>query len=53
MDMEIVLAGGKRVHAIYSDGVGNVTLKTDQPKHKGGQGTGPSPFDMFLASIGT
>ena len=26
--------------------------RTDQPQSHGGQGTGPPPFDLFLASIG-
>jgi len=49
MDMQIVLPGGKKVNAIYQ----GFTIKTDQPKGSGGDGSAPSPFDLFLASIGT
>jgi ribosomal protein S12 methylthiotransferase accessory factor len=28
-------------------------IKTDQPATRGGDGTAPAPFDLFLASIGT
>jgi ribosomal protein S12 methylthiotransferase accessory factor len=30
-----------------------MTIRTDQPVKAGGAGTAPSPFDLFLASIGT
>jgi ribosomal protein S12 methylthiotransferase accessory factor len=49
MDMEIRFPGGKKVEAQY----GGYTIKTDQPVAEGGSGTAPSPFDLFLASIGT
>lgn len=49
MDMEITFPGGKKVEAHY----GGFTIKTDQPVTEGGSGTAPSPFDLFLASIGT
>lgn len=51
MDMEIKFpsANGKRVDANYN----GFTIKTDQPKLAGGQGSAPAPFDYFLASIGT
>jgi len=39
--------GGMRVEAAYKDYV----IKTDQPADEGGQGTAPSPFDLFLSSI--
>jgi ribosomal protein S12 methylthiotransferase accessory factor len=29
------------------------TVKTDQPVKEGGEGTAPSPYEYFLASIGT
>jgi len=47
--MEIILPGGKKVDALYKD----FTIKTDQPKQVGGEGSAPSPFDLFLASLGT
>jgi ribosomal protein S12 methylthiotransferase accessory factor len=49
MDMEITFPGGKKVDAQYGD----FTVKTDQSVIDGGSGTAPSPFDLFLASIGT
>ena len=47
--MEIVVdfPGGVRVDTH----LGPFTLKTDQPR-PGGEGTAPSPFDMFLAALG-
>ena len=47
--MDIEFPGGVRVDAIH-DGY---RIRTDQPSSRGGGGTGPSPFDLFLASIGT
>ena len=47
--MEILFEGGKVVTA-YSHGH---VIKTDQPVHSGGQNSAPSPFELFLASIGT
>lgn len=49
MDMEISFPGGKRVEAKY----GEFIVKTDQPVTDGGSGSAPSPFDLFLVSIGT
>ena len=49
MDMEIVFPNGKKVNAIYK----GFTIETDQPEREGGDGLAPSPFDLFLASIGT
>jgi putative redox protein len=47
--MEITFDGGKVVSA-HSHGH---IIKTDQPLISGGQNTAPSPFELFLASIGT
>jgi putative redox protein len=47
--MEITFDGGKVVTA-HSHGH---TIKTDQPVHSGGQNSAPSPYELFLASIGT
>jgi len=47
--MEIVFEGGKVVTA-HSHGH---IIKTDQPVHSGGQNSAPSPYELFLASIGT
>jgi putative redox protein len=47
--MEITFDGGKVVTA-HSHGH---IIKTDQPVHSGGQDSAPSPYELFLASIGT
>ena len=49
MEMKIDFPGGKRVDAHFADFV----LKTDQPPQSGGDGSAPTPFQTFLASIGT
>lgn len=48
MDMRIRLRGGTKVDAEF----GGFTLRTDQPAKLGGEDSAPSPFDVFLASIG-
>lgn len=47
--MEITFDGGKVVTA-HSHGH---IIKTDQPLDNGGSDTAPSPFELYLASIGT
>jgi len=47
--MEIRFAGGLEVEAVH----GGFTISTDQPVVQGGRGSAPTPFDLFLASIGT
>ncbi len=47
--MKITFPGGVAVNAEF-DGF---TVKSDQPARAGGQGAEPSPFDLFLASLGT
>jgi len=47
--MDIRFPGGLQVEALH-DGY---RIRTDQPTAQGGGGTAPSPFDLFLASIGT
>jgi putative redox protein len=49
MFMEITFPGGLAVDAHYR----GFTISTDQPQSVGGSGAAPSPFDLFLASIGT
>ena len=49
MEMEITFPGGARVDAHF----GGFTLSTDQPIQGGGDGSAPTPFATFLASIGT
>jgi len=47
--MEIRFPGGLEVEAL----AGGFSILTDQPASDGGAGAAPSPFDLFLASIGT
>ncbi len=47
--MEIGFPGGVAVEAH----LGEMTIRTDQPVASGGGGSAPSPFGLFLASIGT
>ena len=49
MDMTIGFPGGKKVDAEYR----GFRILTDQPVAAGGDGDAPSPFDLFLASLGT
>lgn len=44
----VTLPGGRRVDAQ----IGHHTLHTDQPHDNGGSDTAPSPFDVFLGSMG-
>ena len=48
-EIQVVLAGARRIDAQ----VGEYLIRTDQPKDKGGGASAPSPFDLFLASLGT
>jgi len=49
MEMEITFPGGSRVDATF----GPYTVRTDQPVPGGGEGSAPTPFATFLASLGT
>ena len=49
MEMEISFPGGARVDAQFGD----FRVRTDQPVRGGGEGSAPTPFATFLASIGT
>lgn len=49
MDMVIDFPGGARVDAHF----GNHTVRTDQPVQGGGEGSAPSPFALFQASLAT
>ena len=49
MEMVIDFPSGARVDAHF----GPYTVATDQPPQGGGEGSAPTPFAMFLASIGT
>ncbi len=48
MDMKITFPGGKKVNAEYN----GFTHQTDQPLNAGGENSAPSPFELFLASLG-
>jgi ribosomal protein S12 methylthiotransferase accessory factor len=48
MEMVIDFPGGARVDAHF----GPYTVATDQPPSGGGDGSAPTPFALFLASIG-
>jgi putative redox protein len=49
MEIDIRFPGGLAVEA----DVDGFTVRTDQPRTAGGGGSAPSPFDLFLTSIGT
>jgi putative redox protein len=49
MEMIIDFPGGARVDAHF----GPYTVQTDQPSSGGGEGSAPTPFALFLSSIGT
>ena len=47
--MEITFDGGKVITAHLN----GHSIKTDQPVNAGGENSAPTPFELFLASIGT
>ncbi len=47
--IEVSFPGGKKVDA----SIKGFTIPTDQPISSGGEGSAPSPFDLFLSSIAT
>lgn len=49
MEMIIDFPGGAKVDAHF----GGFTVRTDQPPQGGGEGSAPTPFALFLASLGT
>ncbi len=49
MEMTVTFPGGARVDATF----GPYTVRTDQPPHGGGEGSAPTPFATFLASLAT
>jgi len=49
MEMIIDFPGGAKVDAHF----GAFTVETDQPSAGGGDSSAPTPFEMFLSSIGT
>jgi putative redox protein len=48
MEIKIEFPGGSRVTASF----GQFTVHTDQPKENG-EGSAPTPFELFLASLAT
>ena len=49
MEMKVTFPGGQKVDAEINGRV----ISTDQPVEGGGEGTAPSPYEYFLASLGT
>ncbi|AJY71982.1 osmotically inducible protein OsmC [Geobacter sulfurreducens] len=49
MEMKITFPGGEKVNAELNGRI----IPTDQPVEAGGYGSAPSPYDYFLASLGT
>jgi ribosomal protein S12 methylthiotransferase accessory factor len=49
MDIRINFPGGVCVNAEFP----TYTVTTDQPVAKGGSGSAPTPFNLFLSAIGT
>jgi len=49
MEFQVTFQGNKQILAH----IGDHTILTDQPIQAGGNNQGPSPFSLFLASIGT
>jgi ribosomal protein S12 methylthiotransferase accessory factor len=49
MKIIVTLEGNKKVNANINGHI----VKTDQPVAGGGEGSAPSPFELFLASIAT
>jgi len=48
-EIVVRLTGGRQVEAQ----LGRHRVLTDQPRDNGGEDTAPSPFQLFLASLGT
>jgi putative redox protein len=48
-ELVVTLPGGKKVDAH----LGGHVVRTDQPVSNGGEDSAPSPFNLFLAAIGT
>jgi len=49
MEIKVTFPGGKKVNAEMN----GMVVPTDQPVEQGGEGSAPSPFIYFLASLGT
>lgn len=49
MEMKVTFPGGQKVNAEINGRI----IPTDQPVEAGGEGSAPTPYDYFLASLGT
>jgi putative redox protein len=49
MAIDIYFDGNKKVNAV----IDGFTVKTDQPTQSGGDNSASTPFNLFLASLGT
>lgn len=49
MAIRVFFPGNKKVYAEQNGFI----IQTDQPQQGGGDGTAPSPFELFLASLAT
>ncbi len=49
MDIDVRFPGGVAVEADFN----GFTVRTDQPADSGGEGSAPSPFALYLASLAT
>ncbi|MGC8867210.1 MAG: OsmC family protein [Elusimicrobiales bacterium] len=45
--IEVIFAGNKKVNVKFR----GFEIKTDQPVEAGGDGTAPTPYDLFMASL--
>ncbi|HEX9077969.1 MAG TPA: OsmC family protein [Desulfuromonadaceae bacterium] len=48
MEMKVTFPGGEKVNAELNGRI----IPTDQPVAGGGEGSAPTPFDYFIASLG-
>jgi len=49
MEIDVRFPGGVAVEADFN----GFTVRTDQPLEAGGEGSAPSPFALYIASLGT
>lgn len=49
MEMKVTFPGGQKVNAE----INGMVIPTDQSVEGGGEGSAPSPYEYFLASLGT
>lgn len=60
--IDVAFNGGMKIDAVLHPAVtddaaapapASTVIRTDQPVKDGGEGTGPTPFELFLASLAT